>query len=276
MNSSVELATSNKPRRSSWLRRVAVGFGIYLLVGFLTSFLGFNLLGAIFSSGPFIGRVVDASGKGIPDAFVSYEWKGQSLHGTTGCKAAAIVRTGAGGTYFVPWQGWRLVFATGWGISPAGPAIWAPGYVAVSDGHGGTQMIPEKGDAPERSLQTGAIDKGGCFGRPYRSSWIELRKERFARTFDRLCVAKASLAVMNLSQLSGDMVNVALAQEGALLYGSVPTMASDKKYQTLLEQIAWPKRSIDPSAQATAAQRDGLCTAVKTDYLGLGGRFNEN
>lgn len=98
-----------------WMKRVRNAVVVYLVVGFLTSLVGFNLLGAVFFSGPLFGRVVDSNGHGIRGAFVAYEWAGQSFHGSTGCQTAAIVRSGVGGFYVVPWQGWRLFHAMGWG-----------------------------------------------------------------------------------------------------------------------------------------------------------------
>lgn len=270
-------AATTPSRRRGWLRRTAIGVVTYALVALAASFFGFNFFGAAFYSGPLVGRVSDADGHGIDGAFVAYEWSGQSLHGSTGCKAAAIVRSGFGGIYFVPWQGWRLFTATGWGITPAGPAIWAPGYVAIADGHGGSTLVPERKKAVGAELAlTGTVDKGVCFGRPYRARWIELRQEHFQRSYNQVCTVKTSSTVIDLSRLSGELIAVFLAHDGAMLYGSPTTTATNEKYRAMLEKIAWPGRPEASNAQTSPEQRDDFCVAVKTDYLAFGGQLHEH
>jgi len=262
--------------RRGWLRRVAIYVGTYALVAFAASFFGFNFFGAAFYSGPLVGRVSDADGHGIEGAFVAYEWSGQSLHGSTECKTAAIVRSGFGGLYFVPWQGWRLFTATGWGIGPVGPAIWAPGYVSIVNGRGGSTLVTEGKKAVGAELaQTGMVDKGVCFGWPYRVRWVELRQEHLLRTYDQVCTAKTSVAIADLSRLSGEFIAVLLAQDGAMLYGSPATAATNEKYRDMLEKIAWPGRPEALNAQTSPEQRDDFCVAVKTDYLAFGGQLHE-
>lgn len=262
------------PRR--WLKRIGIGVGVYLLVGFLTSFLGFNLLGAVSMSGPLVGRVVDVNGRSMPGAFVSYEWKGRSFHGATGCKAAAVVRSGVGGIYFVPWQGWRLVFATGWGISPAGPAVWAPGYVAKNGPNATTIYVPENDPAAlYGSDSTNSVDKGSCFGWPYRLQWIELRSERFRHSFARICNERSSLRVVDLGSLLSAAKGVSIALKGDFSLSSTSTAALARKYDGSLRRMAWPRSEYDPDAVATAEQRDEFCASVKQEFLALGGRLDE-
>jgi len=254
-----------------FLRRSLWALGIYLAVGLATSILGFNLLGAVFKSGPLFGRITDADGHGIAGAFVSYEWSGSSYHGSTGCEAAAITRTWPGGFYIIPWQGWRLFYAYGWGISPAGPAVWAPGYVAISDGHGGSKLVLEgNARASERLVGSEYVDKGACFGWIYRSMVIELRQVRFDRAFHHVCADKATLSLSDLAQISYSVADVDLARQGDPLGGSVSMRVLQRKYEKWFEKIAWPKRPNDAGVQVTPDQRDDICTAVATDYSELG------
>lgn len=259
-----------RPQRP-WVRRIVVAIGLFLVVGFLGSFLGFNLFGAVFSSGPIVGRLVDANGQGIPGAFVSYEWNGRSYHGSTGCKAAVLVRTGPEGAYVVPWQGWRLLFATGWGISPVGPAVWAPGYTAKSDGRGGTEFVKDNGATPNMTSQaSGVVDKGQCFGSAYRSARGELKVAQFEAMYDRVCVSKASARTQDLTTLYGYLIDAAEAG------GSAPSTSGAmlrRKYKASVEQMAWPKPPSDPEVVANNEQRDGFCSSVKTDYLASGGHL---
>lgn len=272
---SEETQESARPRLR-WLKRIGIGVGVYLLVGFLTSFLGLNLLGAVFFSGPLIGRVTDANGRGIPGAFVSYEWRGQSYHGSTGCKAAAIVRSRSGGFYFIPWQGWRLVFATGWGISPVGPAVWAPGYRAKLDGNGGTVLMSEHDtDTDPRVDANESVDKGICFGPSYRSQWIELRFAGLKQSYERTCEAKASLKVGDLKSLQGGLIGIAMAQRGEYTTSSQSTAALTHKYDIMLQTYAWPKSVNDPDALVTSEQREDFCASVRQDFLAQGGSFDE-
>lgn len=260
------------PRR--WLKRIGIGIGVYLLVGFLTSFLGFNLLGAVFTSGPLVGRVIDVNGHGIPGAFVSYEWKGQSYHGTTGCKAAAVVRSGAGGIYFIPWQGWRLVFATGWGISPAGPAVWAPRYVAKNGPNATTIYVPEN-DAAARSGSdaTNSVDKGSCFGWFYRSRWVELRTTRFAADYDRLCRSSGDgLMVSDLNTLKSAYMGVLLARAGDPSSEPGPIAEVRRQLETMLNQVAAPKLPYASDAKVTPELKSAFCALVKADNTTSGGQ----
>lgn len=257
--------------RRRWLRRIVIAVVLFLVVGFLGSFVGLNLLGAVFSSGPIVGRVVDTNGQGIPGAFVSYEWSGRSYHGSTGCKAAVLVRTGPDGTYVVPWQGWRLFFATGWGISPAGPAVWAPGYIAQSDGHGGMQFAKESGatlDSPSQA--SGVVDKGQCFGSAYRSARSELKTAQFETMYERLCVSKVSVRTQDLTTLYGYLIDAAGVGGST---SAAPDAALRRKYKASVEQMAWPKPPSDPEAVANNEQRDGFCSSVKMDYLASGGHL---
>lgn len=278
MADDVEKADEKAPIAKRSLRhRIVVGAAIYLGVAFATSFIGFNLLGAVFLSGPLIGRVTDAQGHGIRGAFVAYEWGGRSLHGATGCKAAAIVRTGFGGFYVVPWQGWRLFYKFGWGISPLGPAIWAPGYVTVSDGRGGYVYAPEAPPPANRvDYNTGGVDKSTCFGWVYREGLIELRATRFARTFAKTCAIDSQIAVRDLTQLSSEMLDVLGAKEGALL-GTTPTIyAMSERYRGFVEKVGWTGSSYDPTTLVTSQERSEFCQEVRADYLASGGQLNEN
>lgn len=255
-----------RPRRR-WLRRIVIAAVLLVVVGFLGSFLGFNLFGAVFLSGPIVGKVVDVNGQGIPGAFVSYEWSGRAYHGSTGCKAAVLVRTGSEGSYVVPWQGWRLLFARGWGISPAGPAVWAPGYTAKSDGRGGTEFVRDNGASPSQA--SGVVDKGQCFGEAYQSARSELKAAQFEVMYERVCVSRVSARTQDLTTLYGYLIDAMAAG------GSVPTpgAALSRKYKVSVEQMAWPKSPSDPEAAANDEQRDGFCSSVKTDYLASGGHL---
>jgi hypothetical protein len=256
------------------LKRIGVGVGVYLLVGFLTSFLGFNLLGAVFMSGPLVGRVVDANGHGIPGAFVSYEWRGQSYHGTTGCKAAAIVRSGPGGVYFIPWQGWRLVFATGWGISPAGPAVWAPGYIGKNGPNATTIYVPENDPAAHIGRDsTSSADKGSCFGWPYRSRLIELRTARFEVEYDRICRSRGDdLVVSDLGRLESAYTGVLLARVGDPLSEPGPVAEVRGQLETMLNPAAAPKPPYASDAKVTPELKSAFCALVKADNTTSGGQ----
>lgn len=268
-----EAAQGNARSPCRWLKRLRAAGVAYLIVGLLTSVIGFNLLGAVFFSGPLFGRVVDSNGRGIRGAFVAYEWKGQSFHGSTGCQAAAIVRAGIGGFYVVPWQGWRLVVAMGWGISPTGPAVWAPGYLAKHDGKGNTVFVREQ----ERTVDLGAeesgiVDKGECFGWPYHGGRIVLRAAQFKEFYDRVCVAKMTLDISHLNTLYGSMLDAVSVREGAK---SAQARALGRKYRGQMKKIAWLNGTASASdVMVTPEQRDEFCSEVEADYLASGGHLN--
>lgn len=257
------------PRR--WMKRIRGAVVVYLVVGFLTSLVGFNLLGAVFFSGPLFGRVVDSNGHGIRGAFVAYEWRGRSFHGSTGCQAAAIVRSGGGGFYVVPWQGWRLFHAMGWGISPLGPAIWAPGHIPMRSGKGNTVFMPVQEQRMDLDEAYGIVDKLDCFGWPYRGARMELKATEFRDYYDKVCVARVTLDVDHLKRLYGLMLGAVSANEGEVY--SAQSRSLSRRYQVEIEKIAWSKGPPASDVTVSPEQRDGFCSKVKSDYLASGGQF---
>src|SRR3569623_1085839 len=153
----------NPRPRARWMQRAFVALGVYLVVGFLGQFIGLNLLGALFRSGPYAGRITDSAGAPIPGAFVAYAWSGQSAHGTTGCQAATLTRTGASGFYWTGWQGWRRVLTHGWRIS-AQRFVWAPGFATVERG-GEDVLVPLSSPAAKPGPRVGVgVVQGACLG----------------------------------------------------------------------------------------------------------------
>lgn len=267
---SVAPGGSARPPRP-WIKRIRNAVVVYLVVGILTSLLGFNLLGAVFFSGPLFGRVVDSNGHGIRGAFVAYAWAGQSFHGSTGCQAAAIVRSGVGGFYVVPWQGWRLFHAMGWWISPRGPAIWAPGYVPKKNGDGDTVFMPLQEQRVDLDETSGIVDKWDCFGWPYRGGRMELKAAQFQDDYDKVCVARLTLDVVHLKSLYGSMLEAVSAREGEIY--STQARSLSRKYEVEIEKIRWSKGPPASDMTVSPEQRDGFCSEVRADYSASGGQF---